>query len=202
MKPQMQQKEIATIEKILLSYGAHIDVLEWGSGGSTVYFTKFLRDQGISYVWTSIEYNKNWYERIFDKVKGDQDVRLKLFDVGNTELKQRLVPMDEYVSYPSTLGKKYDLILVDGRKRRRCLLEASRLLKPGGTVLLHDARRTYYHCAFSAFPERRILLWSGLWQGKMDPPNFLQRIINSIMYWCFRVYTLSFRLKALGTKVG
>jgi len=195
MKPQMSREEVLVIEKALSSKGPFIDVLEWGSGGSTVYFTQFLASKNISYTWTSIEYNKVWYGRVLEEVRVDKNVNLILFDVGNTELKQRSLPMNEYVSYPSTLEKKYDVIFVDGRKRRRCLLEAYKLLKSGGLVFLHDARRTYYHCAFSFYPDRRILLWTGLWQGKLEDPNFIRKFINLIMYWCFRIYTFSFRFR-------
>ncbi len=195
MIPQMTQKEISVIENILSSHGPHLDVLEWGSGGSTVYFTKFLRDRGISYSWTSIEYNKIWYDKIFKATENDKNIELILFDVGNTDLKQPNTQMDEYVKYPSTLNKKYDLILIDGRKRRRCLIEASKLLKPGGIVLLHDGRRTYYHSAFSLYPDSRMLLRTGLWRGKLENPGIMYRFINFIRYWCFRAYTFSFRFR-------
>ncbi len=185
------------MEHTLLSYGPHVDVLEWGSGGSTVYYTKFLREKGVSYTWTSVEYNKRWYERVSDLVKSDPNTKLVLFDVGNDVLRQRDLPMDEYVNYPATLGKKYDVIFVDGRKRRRCVLEAARLLNPRGVVLLHDARRTFYHCAFAAYPDSRILLWSGLWQGKLEDPGFAHWAINLLLYWCFRLYTFSFRFRPL-----
>lgn len=191
----MSPKEIAIMESVLLSYGKHVDVLEWGSGGSTVHFTRFLRSKGVSYTWTSIEYNRDWYERISGIVKDDKNIKLTLFDVGNTELKQRYIPMDEYVAYPRMLGVKYDVIFVDGRKRRRCLLEASKLLRPKGIVLLHDARRTYYHRAFSAYKDSRVVLWTGLWGGGLEDPGITRKIINLLLYWCFRVYTLSFRFR-------
>lgn len=195
MKPQMQEAEIRLIEQELLAHGGHIDVLEWGSGGSTVYFTKFLRDKGLSYSWLSLEYNKLWYEKIHDATKNDHAVKIALFDVGNTYLKQPDIPMNEYVEYPASLRKKYDVILVDGRKRRRCLIEALKLLKPGGVAILHDARRTYYHCAFRHFPDSRIVLWSGLWVGKLETPSLITKLLNELRYWGFRVYTFSFRLR-------
>jgi hypothetical protein len=195
MKPQMRPEEISAVEDILSSFGQHVDVLEWGSGGSTVCFTEFLRNRGISYTWLSIEYNRIWYERISSLVKDDKNTKLVLFDVGNTENKQRYTNMDEYAAYPRTLGNKYDVIVVDGRKRRRCILEASKMLKPGGVAILHDARRTHYHCAFSEYPDSKILLWSGLWRGKVEDPGFLNKIRNLVMYWCFRAYTFSFRFR-------
>ena len=195
MKPQMSEKEIEVIERILSSYGTHIDVLEWGSGGSTVYFTNYLAKKGISYTWLSLEYNRKWYNKIAEATKDDPDTNIVLFDVGNDELRQPDIPMNEYVAYPGTLGKKYDVVLVDGRKRRRCVLEAKDLLKKGGRVLLHDARRTFYHSAFNAFPDGRMLLWTGLWQGRPEDPGFVRKVINFFAYWSFRVYTFSFRFR-------
>lgn len=197
MKPQMLPNEIVAIEKILLSHAPKLDILEWGSGGSTVYFTKFLRKRHIPYSLLSIEYNKKWFHEISGAVETDPNTRLVLFDVGNDYNKQPTIPMDEYVAYPATLGKKYDVIIIDGRKRRRCLLEASKLLKPNGDVLLHDARRTHYHSAFSAFPDSRMLLWSGLWLGRLVNPGIFKRAVNMVSYWCFRVYTASFRLRSI-----
>lgn len=191
----MTQAEVSAIEHILLSKKPHADVLEWGTGGSTVHFTRFLREHGISYTWTGVEYNKRWHERVRTALEGDPDVHIELFDVGNDENKQRDIPMDEYVAYPATLGKKFDVIIVDGRKRRRCLLEAAKLLKPGGVALLHDARRSHYHCAFAAYPDSRIVLWSGLWQGRSEDPGLMRRFINSIHYWRFRAFVFSLRFR-------
>ena len=49
----------------------------------------------------------------------------------------------------------YSLAVIDGRKRRRCLLESARLLSPTGYAILHDAWRSYYHCAFNSFRSGR-----------------------------------------------
>lgn len=195
MKPQMSTQEIDVLKKLLSSSGKHIDVLEWGTGGSTIYFTQFLRDNQISYTWQGVEYNKVWYDKISQEISSDSNIDIVLFDVGNIDNKQRYVQMDEYVSYPKTLNKKFDIIIVDGRKRRRCVLEAKQLLKPNGSVILHDARRSYYHCAFRVFPDSRMLLWSGLWQGKIENPGLLRRLINNLLYWLFRIYVhlLGFR---------
>ena len=191
----MTDEEIVVIGKALLAHGPQIDVLEWGSGGSTVYFTDFLRQHGVVYSWVSMEYNREWYKKITEAIGGDSQTEIVLFDVGNTDNKQRLISMDEYVSYPATLDKKFDVILVDGRKRRRCLVEALALLKPGGEVFLHDARRTYYHCAFSAYLDSQILLRSGLWRGRKENPGSFRRIVNFWRYWTFRAYSFSFRFK-------
>ena len=50
MNPQMLQKEITVIENILLSYGLHLDILEWGSDGNTFiwYICTIIEQFGIT----------------------------------------------------------------------------------------------------------------------------------------------------------
>lgn len=89
----------------------------------------------------------------------------------------RAVVMDDYVSFPSTLQRQFDVILVDGRKRRRCLLEGAKLVAPDGVVVIHDAQRTYYHCAFEAFRANQPagdILWIC---AQMDT-NALERLVS------------------------
>jgi hypothetical protein len=94
----------------------------------------------------------------------------------------RHVDMDEYVNFPGQQNRRYDIILVDGRKRRRCLLEAAKLLKNDGVVLLHDAWRPYYNCAFDHFQSgRRIgdILWIGMQKPQSMLDNFLVGLGNN-----------------------
>lgn len=171
MKPLMFGGEVRALERALLSLsGRPLRILEWGSGGSTVYFTKFLREHKIPYEWMSIEYNKNWFERVSGEVSDDVHTNLVLFDSGNNNILQPDSTMDEYVNYPKTLGKKFDFILVDGRKRRRCLLVAKEVVSPHGFVFLHDAQRRYYHSAFAEYPRGRFVA-GRLWMGLISKPN-------------------------------
>lgn len=171
MKPLMLDGEIRTLERALLSLsGKPLRILEWGSGGSTVYFTAFLRSRGIPYEWTSIEYHKGWHEKVQSALSDDPNTAVVLFDSGNGSILQPDIPMDEYVAYPRTLGKKFDFILVDGRKRRRCLLEARNLVSDDGFVFLHDAQRSYYHSAFPSYPRSRFVS-ARLWLGMAKAPN-------------------------------
>ncbi|MBT2489651.1 hypothetical protein J7E96_14220 [Streptomyces sp. ISL-96] len=59
---------------------------------------------------------------------------------------------------------EYDIVIVDGRMRRRCLLAAAERLGPQTVVLLHDAWHTHYHCALQSYPAATFLcdeLWAG-----------------------------------------
>jgi hypothetical protein len=71
----------------------------------------------------------------------------------------RVADLDEYVDVPVTLRDEWDLawdlVVVDGRKRRRCLLSAAHGVADDGYVMLHDAWRRHYQCAWRAYPSGR-----------------------------------------------
>lgn len=160
--------------------------LEWGSGKSTIYFTNLLRERGLAYNWVTLEYDSTYFASTLLPHLATQD-RVRIEYLGETSREttlqrgtsfqieaavfnkgklspfdpdhqaDRLVNMDRYVSFPATLNRTFDFILVDGRHRRRCLLQAAGLVKPHGVAMLHDAYRPYYHCAFDAFRSRRAI---------------------------------------------
>ena len=178
-----------------------LDVLEWGAGRSTSYFTRALHAlRGDNFCWHAIEYDRGYFE---GEIRSSLDalptstvgliepgadlqamfprttpVEFAVYDHGTLKpmldegVEDRKVDMDAYVAHPSQLGRTFDIILVDGRKRRRCLLEAASLLKEGGVAVLHDAQRTYYHCAFDHY-RASSLLGEILWFGtQMDDSLF------------------------------
>jgi hypothetical protein len=63
----------------------------------------------------------------------------------------------EYVNRPQQSKEEFDLIFVDGRYRRRCLIVARTVLAPQGIVILHDAQREHYHSSLSAYPQVQFL---------------------------------------------
>lgn len=165
MRPMMKDREIRIIEDALVRGNrSFVRVLEWGCGGSTAYFPGVLARHGLAYRWISVEHDKEWYLSMSGKLRDQQHVELFLFETARGNPRDRSCRMDEYVTFPSTLGMTFDMILVDGRKRRRCLLESKRLLAPGGFVFLHDAHRKRYHCALGEYPDS-CFLTRDLWRG-------------------------------------
>lgn len=174
-----------------------VRVLEWGSGSGTVHFAQVLEDSRCDWSWLSIEHDREFaharLEPVFRQMPGALlvDARDALSEPGGLVLQpgqlrvvtfaagplkpflargqaDRAVPLDDYVALPGRIGCQFDVVLVDGRKRRRCLLEAAQLLAPGGVALLHDAWRPYYRCAFGAYPHHRRfgdILWAGAHDG-------------------------------------
>jgi hypothetical protein len=172
--------------------GGVLEVLEWGSGLSTLHYPDWLARRGVRVSWTTLEYDREFFRTFLEPGLLQRDARVVwseelasrgdaltdragvtavVFDEGRIDpiegsarAADRLRDLDDYVALPGTLGRRFHAVLVDGRKRRRCLREAAKLLDDDGVALLHDAQRPYYHCAFAAFRSGRRIgdeLWIG-----------------------------------------
>ena len=126
MKPMMSEREITIISLLLEPW---YDVFEWGSGGSTVFFSSLVKS------WVSYEHDPEWIKKVQKEM------------VGNT----RVVLVKEKKHYINPEGR-YDFILIDGLHRKECLHKAMTMLKPGGSILLHDSERLEYKDWVNDFP--------------------------------------------------
>lgn len=130
-------------------------VFEWGSGGSTIYFSKKVKQI------ISIEHNKKWFDLVQKKL---DEINLKNCDytliepkiIDNTfEIDDIFkskdpdylnVYFDEYCNaikkYPDNY---FDVILVDGRARNGCLSNSFNKLKKGGIIILDNSEREEYN---------------------------------------------------------
>jgi hypothetical protein len=198
-KAMMTPRDADTVEAILGAVARDCDgppkVLEWGSGLSTLSFTRALSVEVDQFRWVTVEHDRAFFaervapylglwsesrisyvdsnEKLCAELSNDpaeRGVLALVYDGGElAPFKRSLVAdrhadLDEYVAGPALLDTRFDAVLVDGRKRRRCLLEASHLVTAEGIVLLHDAQRPYYQCAWSAYASSRRVgdeLWIG-----------------------------------------
>lgn len=180
--------------------GCGLHVLEWGAGRSTHFYSALLKREGALGSWLTLEHNREFFMETlapeFDPVPersywlvdevlatapelergGGQLLTAAVFDGGDLRPYEsdrpadRAVDLDDYVRLPSLLGRRFDVVLVDGRKRRRCLLEGAGLLSESGVTVLHDAWRSYYECAFAAYASGTHIgdeLWVGA-QGRIE----------------------------------
>ena len=187
-KAWMSVRDADLLEQLLLRwYRLHqkkLNVIEWGGGRSTCWYTQLLDHLEIPYCWLMLEYNREFFNNevknkiisrnnsvIFYSENIPHDFTnfyenhtgpisivynhgcLAPFDTGNKE--ERLVNMDEYVSFPAQYNLAADIIVVDGRKRRRCTFEGQKLIKNKGVVVLHDAWRKHYQCAWDKFESHK-----------------------------------------------
>ena len=122
--PMMDAPEVEAL-RALLAERKPRRVLEWGAGGSTLYWPAQLPDVE----WVAIEHNPEYAAALEGRLNA------------NTTLHRLDFP--DYYRLGPEFGT-FDLIIVDGRRRVRCLDAARELLAPGGAVVLHDAGRERY----------------------------------------------------------
>lgn len=196
------------LEEILLYKAEQVDtainVLEWGSGRSTLYYSSLLANRHPGSKWVSLEHNQQSFNEFIAVNKaaftagvsvqhcGNETSDLQfskacpsaanifVFDYGmlkdpiSAEILSGAVVPEKYIQLPKKLPLQYDVIIVDGRFRRRCLVEAVTLLREGGVVVLHDAWREYYHCVFENY-HANFRLGEELWIGSLSPLDFVQK---------------------------
>jgi predicted O-methyltransferase YrrM len=128
-----------------------MQVLEWGSGGSTIFFAKRVHSV------VTIEHDPEWYSTLFHQLRqGDiSNVRLVLCppvesETGDeaytsTDAAYRGLSFRSYTeaidSYPDQF---FDLVFVDGRARQACMRHAFIKIRPGGYLLLDNSDRPHY----------------------------------------------------------
>jgi len=173
--PAQSPADIAIMKKVLTETGGpRLRVFEWGSGASTIYYTRYLTSVGRDFEWHAMDNSIKWQGSVQQRLAqagldGRVQVHCREFPAfwelpGYTP--GGPVPpasycgsavVEGYVALPSELGSPFDVMIVDGRFRRRCLLLARDVLAPGGVVMLHDANKPHYHPSLSAFPQVRML---------------------------------------------
>ena len=106
-----------------------MSILEFGSGNSTLYWSKRVKRV------ESIEHDPSWYE----KVKS-----MNLPENANVSLK-KLGDHGDYTKYSKTTDTpNFSIILVDGVERVGCLKNNHTLLEDNGVIILDDSEREDY----------------------------------------------------------
>lgn len=108
-----------------LHRGLHL--FEYGSGNSTWYYA------GKAASVTSIEHNRSWYEHV-NSSKRD-NVTIKYVDIDN---------LDAYTQAIQNQGKQFDVVIVDGRERVKCLQASAAGISEQGVIILDDSNRDHY----------------------------------------------------------
>ena len=123
--PYMQKIDIEAIAEVMEARRPR-KVLEYGSGASSTYWPQ--RYEFIK-TWVAVEHQAKWALAVAEQQVQNVIVIL----TGN-------LTEESYVHPPETLVP-FDMIIVDGMLREKCLELSYRWLAPGGVVLLHDADR-------------------------------------------------------------
>lgn len=131
----MSKHEIDLLNSYIATKGKSSDMLEYGCGGSTLYFSQFVN------TYTSIEHDSEWFKKVYPHVSE------------NTTLLLRDKNTDEYYNFLCT-GKNYDYILIDGRNRVRTAEVMLDYISCNSYVFLHDYfNRPQYHAVRKWYKE-------------------------------------------------
>lgn len=98
------------------------DVFEFGAGNSSLFWAS--RSQSV----TSVEDDSDWFKHVNATVR-------------NNQLIINCILENDYVESISQQGKLFNIIIVDGKWRRRCVEEAIKCLQNGGMIVLDNSDR-------------------------------------------------------------
>jgi len=88
----------------------------------------------------SVENDENWYRKLHTQIAQ--------MELNHVELRLRPLEPGQPCKYTESInedGEKYDMIIIDGRNRLLCGLEALSHLRPGAWIVLDDAQREKYN---------------------------------------------------------
>lgn len=106
------------------------EVFEYGAGNSTIWYAKSVKNV------IAVENDKQWIEMLTPKLPENAKVIYKEINEKN-----------EYLYAIASFQKKYDIVVVDGRRRNDCVMLAVDYLTTRGVVILDNADREDYQPA-------------------------------------------------------
>jgi hypothetical protein len=112
-------------------------VFEFGSGNSTIFYAQRT---GIV---VSVEHDKEW----FDKISATKPENAEMIFC---ELQRD----GDYCRMPVKLGEEFDIIIVDGRDRVNCCIQAVEALSSNGVIVLDDSERPDYRDAIAYLTDK------------------------------------------------
>lgn len=147
-------------------------LVEWGCGGSTIYFLDNLKPN--QYL-VSIEHVEDWFNEISEKIKDHPNAERHIFllippeGVRNNHYavpeEEMGCGLHEYIAPDSGIISGGDVFLVDGIGRGPTAAYLSRRIKSGAHVIIHDytGRENWYDWAVNCFdynvkPDEMVLV--------------------------------------------
>lgn len=105
----------------------YMEIFEFGSGNSTLYYAKRVKRV------VTEEHDLIWYEKMKSIIPDNVELFCKKLDYGG-----------EYSTFIQSLGKKFHMIIIDGRDRVNCIKNSIECLVEDGVIVLDDSERQEY----------------------------------------------------------
>ena len=112
-------------------------VFEFGSGNSTLWFSKRVKNV------VSIEHDVNWYNKI-------KKIMPENVNLSHCNLKYN----DEYCRAAANQHSKFDIIIIDGRDRNNCVLNSIDSLADDGIIIFDNMQRKSYQPSIKYLDEK------------------------------------------------
>lgn len=142
MKPWMPQNQIDLIQSYL---SINKIMLEYGCGGSTLYFSKYVKK------YISIEHDVKWIQNIQLSNNITDNIQIH-YCPPNNKIKLPVwrgkeKDFQNYINYIDLLPyKHYDYVLLDGRCRQFCAKKIINYIDKKSIIFFHDFfERHRYH---------------------------------------------------------
>jgi precorrin-6B methylase 2 len=122
-------------------------VFEFGSGNSTVWWSRRVNSV------TAVEHDPAWVERVRPRLPANAHVDHVPRDIDG-----------DYCRAVHLGGTRFDVVVVDGRDRVNCGLQAAEALEPGGVIVWDNSERRRYAPGLDALAAQgfRRLPFAGL----------------------------------------
>lgn len=179
-KPWMHQKEIDLIRRYI---NPKTLMLEWGSGGSTFFFSELAGD------YYSIEHDlrlgrkikiRLFLHRFISAFTGGgwrQKIHFYLVkpNSANRSVPSKYEEFKDYIEIVDRLGvARFDVVLIDGRAREHCAERVLKYIDRDSIVFIHDffsPGREYYS---------RVLQWYEVIDSVKDTPQTLAALRKKV----------------------
>jgi GT2 family glycosyltransferase len=133
----------STIEELMSLLHRHAGagrrLLEWGAGENTAIMAHLAHRLGAELL-LSIDHRAEYLRTIVNRLPRYPFLHPRFIDAA--EVSETGADFElAYVAYPSLLRVRFDIILIAGRWRTECALQAQELLEPGGIVVFQVSKR-------------------------------------------------------------
>jgi hypothetical protein len=136
-------------------------VFEFGSGNSTYFYAQHAGKV------VSVEHDRTWYSKLYKTIPENAEL-----------IFCELVRDGDYCRTPARIKKFFDIIIVDGRDRVNCCIQAVNSLTENGVIVLDDSERDLYKEGISFLISNgfKQLSFSGI------SPGLFYRKTTSVFY--------------------
>jgi len=145
------QRYINDFRRILATHASGAKAfLEWGSGLTSQILAAHAQSLPDVELFLTIDNKPEYQKAIFAERARPAFLETVVQDLTGP-CQSRADPELAYSTYPLGLGRKFDFIFIDGRRRMECAFIAALLCHETTTVVIHDYRRARYQPVLALF---------------------------------------------------